>query len=121
MEGWTNIMYIYMDAYSSTVVIFYYISCIVTCSLFLLNLTVAVMLSQYEILDKKEGSKDFGELEEQAKKAKLPPRLIKFILENEMVLKKPKKRDEDDSICSYYKRLKITLTSTSPVPEDKYY
>lgn len=64
MEGWTPIMYIYMDVYSSSVVIFYYIACIVTCSLFLLNLTVAVMLSQYEELDKNEGAKDFGELQD---------------------------------------------------------
>ena len=62
MEGWTIIMYIFMDAYNNLIVIFYYISCIVTCSLFLLNMTIAVMLNQYEELDKSEGAKDYGEL-----------------------------------------------------------
>jgi hypothetical protein len=94
MEGWTAIMYMFMDAYNATVVIFYFIACIVTCSLFLLNITVAVMLNQYDELDKNEGSMDFGELEDQAKRCKLPSRLIKFIIENDMVLQKPKKDEE---------------------------
>jgi len=48
MEGWTVIMYIYMDAYNRLIVIFYYVCCVVVCSLFLLNMTIAVMLNQYE-------------------------------------------------------------------------
>lgn len=62
MEGWTIIMYIYMDAYNSAVVITYYIFCVVLCALFVLNMTIAVMLNQYEELDKKEQKKDEGAL-----------------------------------------------------------
>ena len=64
MEGWTEIMYIYMDAYNNLIVIFYYISCVVLCALFLLNMTIAVMLKQHEELDKKESKKNTGELKE---------------------------------------------------------
>jgi hypothetical protein len=52
MEGWTKIMNIYEDAANRTFVVFYYISCVVICSFFLLNLTIAVMLMKYEELDK---------------------------------------------------------------------
>jgi hypothetical protein len=52
MEGWTKIMNIYEDAYASWFVILYFICCVVICSIFLLNLTIAVMLMKYEELDK---------------------------------------------------------------------
>jgi hypothetical protein len=54
MEGWTQIMYIYMDAYEPAMVKFYFISCVIVCSFFLLNLTIAVMLMEYEQLDKSD-------------------------------------------------------------------
>ena len=54
MQDWTQIMYMYIDAYYTIVVVFYYIACVVVCSLFLLNMTIAVMLMQFEELDKKE-------------------------------------------------------------------
>jgi hypothetical protein len=96
MEGWTDIMYIYMDAYNSVIVIVYFIFCVVVCSLFLLNLTVAVMLNQYEELDKSEGDQEYGELEDIAKnKAKMPIKLINFVFENDMCMKKPKKGEEE--------------------------
>jgi len=66
-------------------------------------------------LDKAEGVKDFGELEDQAKKAKLPARLVKFIIENDMVVGKPKKSDEEAHKFSY-KRVMEALKSTTPVP-----
>jgi hypothetical protein len=43
-EGWTTIMDIYSDAYNPTVTIIYFVSCVLICSFFILNLTVAVML-----------------------------------------------------------------------------
>lgn len=52
MEGWTKIMNIYEDASNALFVSIYFISCVVICSFFLLNLTIAVMLMKYEELDK---------------------------------------------------------------------
>lgn len=54
MEGWTTIMNIYEDVYSSVIVDLYFICCVVICSFFLLNLTIAVMLMKYEELDKNQ-------------------------------------------------------------------
>ena len=45
-------MNIYEDAYAKWFVNFYFILCVVICSFFLLNLTIAVMLMKYEELDK---------------------------------------------------------------------
>ena len=44
MEGWTQIMYMYQDAYGRVVVAIYFVLCIIVCSFFVLNLTIAVML-----------------------------------------------------------------------------
>ena len=52
MEGWTKIMNIYQDAFIGVFVSFFFISCVIICSFFLLNLTIAVMLMKYEELDK---------------------------------------------------------------------
>lgn len=52
MEGWTKIMNIYVDSYQPWFVNLYFILCILICSFFLLNLTIAVMLMKYEELDK---------------------------------------------------------------------
>lgn len=56
MEGWTKIMNIYQDAYIQAVVVAYFMLCIIICSVFLLNLTIAVMLMKYEELDKEQES-----------------------------------------------------------------
>jgi len=81
MEGWTQIMYIYMDAYIDWFVVIYYISCVVICSFFLLNLTIAVMLNKYDELDKSEhDSKHKNELREFGKEAQLPEELTEFII-----------------------------------------
>ena len=45
-------MNIYQDAYMEWFVITYFMLCIIICSVFLLNLTIAVMLMKYEELDK---------------------------------------------------------------------
>ena len=52
MEGWTKIMNIFVDSYQPWFVNLYFILCILICSFFLLNLTIAVMLMKYEELDK---------------------------------------------------------------------
>lgn len=54
MEGWTHIMNMFVDSYLGMVVNVYFISCVVICSFFLLNLTIAVMLMKYEELDKNQ-------------------------------------------------------------------
>ena len=54
MEGWNKIMNIYEDGDAEWVVISYFVMCVVICSFFLLNLTIAVMLMKYEELDKSQ-------------------------------------------------------------------
>ena len=56
MEGWTTVMYIYQDVAPGYVVVTYFMSCVVICSFFLLNLTIAVMLMQYDELDQKNNN-----------------------------------------------------------------
>ena len=81
MEGWTKIMNIYEDAYIQWFVNLYFISCIVICSFFLLNLTIAVMLMKYEELDKSQSnSKHKEELRQLGNSIKLPPALTEFLV-----------------------------------------
>lgn len=51
MEGWTTVMYIYEDVAHPVFVVFYFVACVVICSFFLLNLTIAVMLMEYDELE----------------------------------------------------------------------
>ena len=81
MEGWTNVMYIYQDAFDYYFVTSYFITCIIICSFFLLNLTIAVMLMEYEKLDKDDSSASHKlQLKEIAVKSKLPKSLVDFII-----------------------------------------
>jgi len=81
MEGWTKIMNIYEDAYYFWFVNIYFMACVVICSLFLLNLTIAVMLMRYEELDKaQDDSKHKEELKQLGISIKLPNELIEFLL-----------------------------------------
>ena len=60
----------------------YFVSCIVICSFFLLNLTVAVMLGKYEELDKSEhDSKHKNDLREIGNEIRLPEELIEFFID----------------------------------------
>jgi len=67
LEGWTQIMYMIQDAYSYYFAAIYFSLCIIICSYFLLNLTVAVMLDNFSIMQntseklKKHYEKLFGE------------------------------------------------------------
>ena len=56
LEGWIDISNIYVDAYQGWFVGLYFLLCIIICSFFVLNLTIAVMLLKYEDLDKSEKS-----------------------------------------------------------------
>ena len=100
MEGWTKIMNIYQDAYMAAFVVAYFMLCIIICSVFLLNLTIAVMLMKYEELDKEQETGDANvgkkagddtpvrkadhhntELRSIGRQAKLPKALTEFLIE----------------------------------------
>ena len=103
MEGWTKIMNIYQDAYMAAFVVAYFMLCIIICSVFLLNLTIAVMLMKYEELDKEQETGDANvgkkagddtpvrkadhhntELRSIGRQAKLPKALTEFLIESVM-------------------------------------
>lgn len=54
LEGWIDITNLYTDAYQGWFVNIYFLLCIIVCSFFVLNLTIAVMLLKYEELDKSD-------------------------------------------------------------------
>lgn len=84
MEGWTKIMNIFEDAYVRWFVQLYFVMCVVICSFFLLNLTIAVMLMKYEELDKNQAnSKHNEELKQMGQQIKLQPELTKFLIETD--------------------------------------
>ena len=63
LEGWINVCNMYEDAYDVWFVDIYFVLCIIVCSFFVLNLTIAVMLLKYEDFDKSEkGSTHLEEL-----------------------------------------------------------
>ena len=51
-EGWTGIMDMYNDAYLPILTTLYFVSCVIICSFFIINLTVAVMLDNYSQQEK---------------------------------------------------------------------
>lgn len=86
MEGWTKIMNIYVDSYSPWFVNLYFILCVLICSFFLLNLTIAVMLMKYEELDKSSAnSKHNQDLENLGKDIGLPIKLISFLISQDAI------------------------------------
>lgn len=81
MEGWTIVMYIFQDVASSIFVTLYFMSCVIICSFFLLNLTIAVMLMQYdEIEQKNANSHHKTQLRAMGRDANLPVLLVEFII-----------------------------------------
>lgn len=48
LEGWADIMNMIKDSYNQFTTIIFFISCVIICSYFLINLTVAVMLDQFK-------------------------------------------------------------------------
>lgn len=74
-------MYIFQDVAAPFFVVIYFMTCVVICSFFLLNLTIAVMLMEYDELEQKnDKSVHKKELREIGATANLPPRLIVFII-----------------------------------------
>ena len=74
-------MNIYEDGDAAWVVISYFVMCVVICSFFLLNLTIAVMLMKYEELDKsQDNNKHIEHLRERGRLIKLPVPLIDFLI-----------------------------------------
>ena len=99
MEGWTGIMYSLDDAYIGVITNFYFVLCVVICSLFLLNLTIAVMLQKYDDLqrDSHDSSKD-SELAAIGEEAQIPAKITQFIIENDSItMKKSTKKSSSRS------------------------
>ena len=54
-EGWSDLMQTYSDSFPRVLTSIFFISCIISCAVFLLNLTVAFLLQSYSQLDKEAG------------------------------------------------------------------
>jgi hypothetical protein len=81
MQGWGHIMDIYADVYADWFVNVYFVSCVIICSFFLLNLTTAVMLMKYEDLDKATADqKHKADLRQYGRSINLPSTLIEFLI-----------------------------------------
>ena len=130
LEGWIDITNIYRDAYSPGFVNFYFVLCIVVCSFFVLNLTIAVMLIKYDELDNmpdEEGennSEQYNELMlfgNEIGEEGLPEAFTKFIIEKDNINISPKgmkilsNQVQDNS---WRKLIKVTATFD---PDDGYY
>ena len=57
LEGWSHIMNIIKEGYNEFTTIIFFISCVIICSYFLINLTVAVMLDQFKALNAENSEK----------------------------------------------------------------
>mgnify|MGYP002635290164 CR=1 FL=1 len=79
-------MDIYVDSLSPFLVKAYFTLVVVTCSFFILNLTIAVMLMKYEDLDKKQSnSKHKEELRLLGESINLPAPLTMFLIKQESI------------------------------------
>jgi hypothetical protein len=83
LEGWIDICNMYSFAYSPNFVKLYFLLCIIICSLFILNLTIAVMLLKYEDIDKSTKSTDMDELYDHGKSFNLPTNFVDFLIEKD--------------------------------------
>lgn len=95
MEGWTTVMYIYEDVAHPAFVTFYFVACVVICSFFLLNLTIAVMLMEYDELEQKNSNSVHKiTLRNMGLDAGLPRLLVEFVVKqsNLTIGKKAKKK-----------------------------
>jgi len=122
LEGWINVSNMYEDAYHVWFVDVYFLLCIIVCSFFVLNLTIAVMLLKYEELDKSEkGSSHLHELQEYGEQIGLPERFIDFIIDQDNIQISQKglkilKRQKQESI--WKQLIKSTVTFDA---DDRYY
>ena len=74
----------YADVFPSWFVDLYFLLCIIVCSFFVLNLTIAVMLLKYEEFDKSEkGSSHLQDLHDYGEQIGLPEKFVAFIIEQD--------------------------------------
>jgi hypothetical protein len=90
LEGWIDITHIYEDSYDMGFVNFYFLLCILVCSFFVLNLTIAVMLLKYEEFDKSEkNTTHFQDLAEYGEGVGLPDKFVEFVIEQDTLSVSP--------------------------------
>ena len=82
-EGWSQLMEMYSDAYPRILTSAFFVTCIIVCSVFLLNLSIAVLLENYSELDSSVGFMFTSNqsLWEVGEKHNLPPEIIDEIVE----------------------------------------
>ena len=81
LEGWIDITNIYEDVYATWFVDLYFVLCIIVCSFFVLNLTIAVMLLKYEEADQSEkSSTHVQELYQYGEQIGLPVKFVDFLI-----------------------------------------
>lgn len=82
LEGWIDVLHIFEDSYEPWFVNIYFLLCIIVCSFFVLNLTIAVMLLKYEEFDKSEkSSTHVQDLHEHGEQIGLPFKFVEFLIE----------------------------------------
>ena len=126
LEGWTVIMYMMQDAYTKYITSIYFVLAVVVCAFFLINLTIAIMLKNYDELDKNEKNTTHqANLIEIGMKTKLPSKLIYFIVgeENLIVSKKANKRLKDKGENQSLKNqiIESFVYTKIEIPNDSYY
>ena len=135
LEGWTKMMYYYSDAYNPWLTHFYFISLIIICSFFILNLTVAILLDNYAENENQEGGliSSAIELTEAGKSAGLPEEVIDFVIHQDITTIKKKKTklvstsDQTSSMggsmtSNIYHNMYISFIShKATIPQHKYY
>jgi len=105
LEGWIDITHIFDDSYDVGFVNFYFLLCILVCSFFVLNLTIAVMLLKYEEFDKTEKtSTHVKEVHEYGEQSGLPLAFIEFVVDRDSL-------NISASGASFLKRQKQTQAS----------
>lgn len=119
-------MYIMQDAYSKYITAFYFVLAVVVCAFFLINLTIAIMLKNYDELDKNEKNTTHqASLIEIGMETKLPSKLIYFIVgeENLIVSRKAKRKLKDLSEKQSIKNqiIRGLIYTKVDVPNEKYY
>ena len=119
-------MYMMQDAYTMYITSIYFVLAVVVCAFFLINLTIAIMLKNYDELDKNvKNTTHQASLIEIGMKTKLPSKLIYFIVreENLIVSKKANRRLKDQGENQNLKTQIITsfIYTEIKIPDENYY
>ena len=85
MEGWTSIMNMHADAFQSIMAQLFFVACVLVCSFFILNLTVATMLDNYSEQEEmaRTDTENYELLKTLGEEAKLPLNVINEIINND--------------------------------------